>query len=197
MITDIDSIAQKYGLQKKSAMGTSRMPDVVAPYRDQSKASITQQMGENPNSTQYGYGPGGHMGTDFSSEDTRVTNPIGGINVSGFQPRGYGNFQVVVGASPAELQQMAPETKEQIRKQVSDYMMGNPADISGLQIPGKNVSIQAHLAQPAPADSEIATGSANLVQGGSGGWAPHLHSEFKDVQGNMRSILDLIRNRAK
>jgi hypothetical protein len=125
-----------------------------------------------------------------------VTNPIGGINIAGTSPSGYGNWQAIVGASPEELAQMSPETKEMLRQKVVEYMMSGPSDIRGLELPGKNISLQAHLASPAPADSEIATGSAKLEMGGSGGWAPHLHSAFKDTNSQMQNILQLIKQRA-
>jgi hypothetical protein len=172
-------------------------PDVVSPFVEPDKTQITQGVGENPNSWQYGYGPQGHEGMDLINENTQVTNPIGGLNVSGYSPKGYGNWEAVVGASPEELAQMSPDTKEALRQKVVEYMTSNPADIRGLDVGGKNVSLQAHLANPAPSDSEIATGSANLQMGGSGGMPIHLHSAFKNTQGNMLNVLDLIRNKLK
>jgi hypothetical protein len=172
-------------------------PDVVSPFKQPETTQVTQQMGENPNSYQYGYGPQGHEGVDMVNENTNVSNPIGGINVVGNSPQGYGNWEAIVGASPEELSQMSPEEKDMIRKTVEQYMLSNPADIRGLDIPGKNISLQSHLAQPAPSDAQIATGSANLQMGGTGGWSPHLHSAYKDTQGNMQSILEEIKKRTQ
>lgn len=188
-------------LDKKPTIEEYKLPDnqssdIVSPFKQANATKVTQNIGENPNNT-YGYGELGHEGVDLVNENPQATNPIGGINVAGTSPRGYGNWQVVVGASPEELSQMSPETKQEIRKNVEEYMLRNPKDIRGLQIPDKNISIQAHLAEPAPADSEIATGSANLTMGGTGGWAPHLHSAFKNTKGQMENILDLIKQRIK
>lgn len=172
------------------------LPDVVSPFKSSESTQVTQGIGENPNSA-YGYGAQGHEGIDLVNPNTEVTNPIGGINVSGYSPRGYGNWEAVIGASPEELEQMTPETKNALRKTVEEYMMSNPSDIRGLNIPGKNVSLQAHLASPAPTEPEIATGSANLTMGGTGGWAPHLHSALKNTEGQMVNILDLLKDKLR
>ena len=171
-------------------------PDIAQPFRQPETTEVTQSVGENPNSWQYGYGPQGHEGVDMINPNLNVTNPIGGINVTGNSPQGYGNWQVVVGANPQELNQMDPQTEAGIRQQIADYMLNNPADIRSLDIPGKNISIQSHLADPAPADTRIATGSADLTMGGTGGWAPHLHSALKNTQGEMVNILKEIKRRA-
>lgn len=185
-------------IQHPTPTPAPQLPDIVSPFRQPETTEVTQGVGENPNSWQYGYGPQGHEGVDMINSNYNVTNPIGGINVSGFTPgKGYGNWQVVVGASPEELKQMDPQTEEGIRQQVVNFMMQNPADIRSLDIPGKNVSLQAHLANPAPTDAEIATGSANLTMGGSGYQPIHLHSALRNNQGEMVNILNEIARRAR
>ena len=194
----LDSSPVKVEEYKSPLLGDTSKPNVVFPFRDEANTQVTQLMGENANNPQYNYGPLGHEGVDFANNtNPSVTNPIGGINVTGFQPHGYGNWQTVVGASPEELAQMSPEEKTAIRDTVTQYMLNNPANIRDLNIPGKNISIQAHLAEPAPANSEIATGSADLKMGGSGGWDPHLHSAFKDTNGNMQQVQDMIQKALK
>jgi len=169
-----------------------RTPDVVNPFTNPQNETVTQGLNENPYS--YGQGVEGHEGIDLINDNPDVTNPIGGINVSGYNPQGYGNWQAVVGASPEELLGMSPEDKQQIWQQVADYISSQPANIRDLNIPGKNISLQAHLAEPAPSDSEIATGSAKLKMGGSGGWDPHLHTAYKDTTGQMRDLIDVIKS---
>ena len=167
-------------------------PDVVQPFKNPGTV-VTQGLNKNP----YAYGQGieGHEGVDLVNDNREVTNPIGGLNVSGYNPSGYGNWQAIIGASPEELAQMSEKDKEEIRKIVGEYIISQPANIRGLNIPGKNISLQAHLKEAAPSAPEIATGSANLKMGGSGGWAPHLHSVFKDTKGEMRDILEVIKSR--
>jgi len=169
----------------------SKAPDVVNPFVKPQNETMTQGLGENPYS--YGQDVEGHEGVDLINDNPDITNPIGGINVSGYNPNGYGNWQAVIGASPEELAQMTPEEKDALRKQVGEYIVQQPANIRDLNIPGKNVSVQAHLQDPAPSAPEIATGSANLKFGGSGGWSPHLHSAYKDTQGNMQDLMEVIR----
>lgn len=170
----------------------SKVPDVVNPFTKPQNEQITQGLGENP--YYYNQGVEGHEGVDLINENPDATNPIGGINVSGYNPEGYGNWQAVVGASPAELAQMTPEEKDKLRRIVGEYVSGQPANIRGLDIAGKNISLQAHLANPAPSVPEIATGSANLKMGGTPYWDPHLHSAYKDTEGNMRDLMEVIRS---
>lgn len=173
-------------------------PNVVMPFRSEGGTRKTQELGENKYNPEYNYGPLGHEGIDAANNsDPRMTNPIGGINITGYQPHGYGNWQIIVGANPKELEQMTPEEKEAIRGTVERYMLSGPRDIRDLNIPGKNISIQAHMAKPAPANAEIATGSANLLMGGSGGWDPHLHSAYKSTDEKMMDVMELAQKEAR
>ncbi len=162
------------------------IPDVVDPFRQPETTKVTQYMHENPNELRYG--EEGHQGVDLINSNPAVTNPIGGLNISGNQPGGYGNYNVVVGANPEELKQMDPTQKSDIITRVKSYIDNGASDLRGLDLPGKNISIQGHLANPASNDPEIATGSANLTMGGSGGVAPHLHQEMKDTMGEPLDI---------
>lgn len=164
------------------------LPDYVTPTTGKD-AVMTQQMGERP----WFYGGMGHRGEDLAYNDgqTGLTNPIGGVTFSGYDPYGFGNYSGVIGASPEELAQMSPEEKVRMAQQASDYMSGGQADITGLSsvAPGKNISLQGHLAQPANLPSEVATGSAQLQMGSTGqSTGPHLHQEFMDTQGQLQPL---------
>lgn len=164
---------------------TPELPDYVTPMTGKEPV-MTQGMGERP----WYYGGIGHRGEDYaySDEQTGVTNPIGGITFSGYDPYGFGNYSGIIGASPAELAQMSPEEKVRMAQQASDYMSGGQADITGLSsvAPGKNVSLQGHLAEPAILPPEVATGSAQLTEGSTGAsTGPHLHQEFMNTEGQL------------
>ena len=161
-------------------------PDIVDPFKDPSGERITQEMGANP---RY-YGSGGHKGVDLANDVSRdVTNPIGGINISGYQRGGYGNYNAVVGANPEELASMGTKQIEMIRKAVKERINAGAEGLNQVDVPGKNIEIQGHLAYPAPDVSTVATGSANLRMGNTGAsTGPHLHQEFKDTKGNLKDI---------
>jgi hypothetical protein len=168
-----------------------RTPDVVNPFSNPQNETMTQGLNENPYA--FGQGEMGHEGIDLVNDNPEMTNPIGGLNVAGTNPAGYGNWQAIIGASPEELAQMTQEEKDALRKKVGEYIINQPANIRGLDVEGKNVSLQAHLAEPAPGAPEIATGSANLKMG-TGGTGPHLHQVYKDNKGNMRDLLEIVRS---
>lgn len=161
-----------------------QVPDYVTPMTGKD-AVMTQGIGERP----WYYGGLGHRGEDLAYNDgqTGITNPIGGVTFSGYDPYGFGNYSGIIGASPEELAQMSPEEKVRMAQQASEGVVGQ-ADITGLSsvAPGKNISLQGHLAEPANLPPEIATGSAQLTEGSTGNsTAPHLHQEFMDTTGQL------------
>lgn len=169
--------------------------DIVNPFRNED-TRVTQGMGENTRI----YGPGGHKGVDLVNDtDRSVTNPIGGINVSGYQRGGYGNYNAVVGANPEELAQMKPGEIERIRQAIKQRINAGAESLNATNIPGKNISIQGHLAYPAPDVATVATGSANLRMGNTGrSTGAHLHQEFKNTNGQLEDLtkkrLEMYRN---
>ena len=180
-------------LSSQSQPINPQAPDVVNPFPNPQNQTMTQGLGENP--YYYGQGAEGHEGIDLVNDNPDMTNPIGGLNVSGTNPGGYGNWQAIIGASPEELAQMTQEEKDKLRRQVGEYIINQPANIRDLNVDGKNVSLQAHLAEPAPNAPELATGSAKLKMGNTGfGTGPHLHQVYKDTKGNMRDLMEVIRN---
>jgi len=168
------------------------VPDYVTPMKGENPV-MTQKMYDRP----WVYGGMGHRGEDLAYNDGQdaLTNPIGGVTFSGYDPYGFGNYSGVIGASPEELAQMSPEEKVRMAQQASDYMAGGQADISGLSqiAPGKNISLQGHLAEPANLPSEVATGSANLRMGSTGfSTGPHLHQEFMNTEGQLQPLSVLL-----
>jgi murein DD-endopeptidase MepM/ murein hydrolase activator NlpD len=176
-----------------SSIPMPELPDYVTPMTGKDPVIMTQAMGERP----YYYGGTGHRGEDlaYAGSDTSLTNPIGGVTFSGYDPYGYGHYSGVIGASPEELAQMNPEDKVRMAQSAQDYMSRGQADIAGISgiAPGKNISLQGHLAQPASLGPEVATGSAQLQMGSTGhSTGPHLHQEFMDTQGQLQPLSMLL-----
>ena len=165
-------------------------PDVVDPFVQPETSRVTQLLGENPGF----YGQGGHQGLDMVNENPTIQNPIGGLHASGYQPGGYGFWDLIIGANKQELAQMSPEEKQAIIEKATNYINSGASDLRGLDLPGKNVSLQGHLDEPTSSEPEIATGAARMKMGGSGGWAPHLHQEFKNTAGNIIDMQNLLGN---
>lgn len=160
--------------------------DVVDPFKNPLTTEVTQYMGENPGF----YGEGGHQGVDMVNSDPSMTNPIGGTSVSGYQPGGFGYWNAMIGGNPQELAQQDPAQRQADIDLIRNYM-ATATDIRGLEIPGKNVTLQGHMQELAP-EGNVATGSANLTMGGTGGWDPHLHQEMKDTTGEMTDVQKII-----
>lgn len=174
--------------QPQELLGQKAQPDVVDPFVQAEKTRVTQEMGENPGF----YGEGGHQGLDMVNDNPTLQNPIGGLHASGYQPGGYGFWDMIIGANQQELAQMTPEEKQAIIENATNYINSGAADLRGLDTGGKNVSLQGHLDEPTSNEPEIATGAARMKMGGSGGWAPHLHQEFKNTAGNMIDMQNLL-----
>lgn len=166
----------------------NQVPDYVAPYTDESGILVNQYMGENPQ----WYGQDGHAGIDYiNTKNKQVQSSIGGYMVPFHQDNGYGNAGVVFGANPSELDQTSPEELEKMRNEVN-ATMPYAADIRGLskKFPDKNIMLVAHGDSPLK-EGKIATGSALFKEGGSGGWAPHLHQEYA-TGGELKNIMKKI-----
>lgn len=163
-------------------------PDVVSPFNT-TNYQKTQDIGDTYTD------PTGHKGEDYAIYDNpQVNAPIGGSLVRGTAPgRGYGNWSAVIGANPQELDQMDPAQLAQMQQDITNTVNAG-GDLS--QIPsllGKNVTLSAHGENNVGNTGDrIATGSALMDQGGSGGWAPHLHQQIIDTNGNQVPLSEMI-----
>lgn len=157
-------------------------PDVVTPFKNPVQS---QYVGENPG---YYTATGGHTGVDEYNSDLDPTtrNMIGGRAFTFNQPSGYGNAAVIVGGNPQETAQMSPEEIVRIHKEVQEK---GPyaSSAQDFNIPGRDIAIQAHLNDFGNIRNgePIATGAARMQMGGTGGVAPHGHTEIKTREGNL------------
>jgi len=168
------------GKQNDSIPQPTTTNDVVPPL---SSPMQTQYIGENPGNYPI---TGGHTGIDEipTNGDTTIKNPIGGLGFQFQQYPGFGNAALVVGGNPQEISQMSPEEKQRIQDEVN-AKGGTAASAADFNIPGRDVSIIGHTADYGNFQNgqPIATGSAQMTMGGSGGWSPHSHWEVNDRSG--------------